>query len=159
MAVFRALRLVQLTSVKANLMTEGLALSVCPGCAGARRSAGHQLCLLITAENIRSPWGGQEGRRERRRWWWRWGGSTAPLATSLSVFIFALQTRNKHQPGPQLVCLLCMCVSVRECACMCVQEKENSKGCRVKGGEVGIYGMENCVHENSTHTHTVRKTS
>lgn len=36
-------------------MTEGLALSVCPGCSGARRSAGRQLCLLITAENIRSP--------------------------------------------------------------------------------------------------------
>lgn len=42
-------------------MTEGLALSVCPGCCGASPSAGRQLCLLITAENIRSPWGGQGG--------------------------------------------------------------------------------------------------
>lgn len=42
-------------------MTEGLALSVCLGCCGASPSADRQLCLLITAENIRSPWGGQEG--------------------------------------------------------------------------------------------------
>lgn len=138
-------------------MTEGLALSVCPGCAGARRSAGHQLCLLITAENIRSPWGGQEGRRERRRrWWWRWGG--VYCTTRHFPFCLYLCSLDKEQALARSSTSMFI-MHVRECACMCVQGKENSKGCRVKGGEVGIHRMENCVHENSTHTHTVRKTS
>lgn len=137
-------------------MTEGLALSVCPGCAGARRSAGHQLCLLITAENIRSPWGGQEGRRERRRrWWWRWGVYCTTRHFPLCLYLCSLDKEQALARSSTSMFIM----HVRECACMCVQEKENSKGCRVKGGEVGIHGMENCVHENSTHTHTVRKTS
>jgi len=89
-------------------MTEGLALSLCPGCCGASRSAGRQLCLLITAENIRSLGEAREGERDRERERERGGGLYSTLHSFFSHYLFSLE--KQHALSTATAMYVCMCV-------------------------------------------------
>ncbi len=128
-------------------MTEGLALSVCPGCSGARRSAGRQLCLLITAENIRSPWGGQKGR----------GVYCTARHFPLCLYLCSLDKEQALAGSSTSMFIM----YVHECMCVCVCEREeNNKGVEWEEDKFGYKDLEykwKILPMRAQNTHTGRK--